>query len=227
MPADLHAEVCWPTTLFHCQWEDHDREAPGILEFLYSLQSQRPGTIAGGIATRAKSAQGLYESDYQLFTQPHPGLQKLIAFIGNTLARAISHVDSGREKAVQAGDLDLAIPESWFHISNRGGHHDAHNHHNCSWCGIYYVRVGSSGPDATGGAPNGGSRFYSPLAKGGSYRDIGNRYLIEEIDAPIHDGMLLLFPSYLQHSGLPYEGNDDRVVIAFNAQAMRRFKPTV
>jgi len=222
MPSELHAEDCWATTLFHRQWDEHDLEAPGILEFLYSLRAEKHGLNTSGIATRAKSAQGLYESDFQLFTRPHPGLQKLMGFIGNSLSLAVAHVDRGRKNSVRANDLNLVVTESWFHITNASGYHDAHNHHNCSWCGIYYLQVGSSGPDESGGAPNGGSRFYSPLAKGGSYRDIGNRYLIEEIDAPIRDGMLLLFPSYLQHSGLPYRGDQDRVVIAFNAQAILR-----
>jgi len=35
---------------------------------------------------------------------------------------------------------------------------------------------------------------------------------------PLEDGLLVLFPSYLLHSGLPYRGGKDRVLIAFNAQ---------
>ena len=34
--------------------------------------------------------------------------------------------------------------------------------------------------------------------------------------------MVLLFPSYLLHSGLPYRGAQDRIVIAFNTQVHLR-----
>ena len=40
---------------------------------------------------------------------------------------------------------------------------------------------------------------------------------MEQGDVPLEDGLLMLFPSYLLHSGLPYRGGQDRVLIAFNA----------
>jgi hypothetical protein len=33
------------------------------------------------------------------------------------------------------------------------------------------------------------------------------------------DGMLLLFPSVLMHSGLAYHGEKDRIVISFNSRS--------
>jgi uncharacterized protein (TIGR02466 family) len=124
------------------------------------------------------------------------------------------------DHAFSAKDLEIDFPDSWYHITNAGGFHDAHLHHGCSWCGIFYLQVGQSdGPGKRSeGAPNGGSRFYSPLDRGGGYRDAGNRYLVPALDLPIENGLLLIFPSYLLHSGLPYQGQIDRIVIAFNAQ---------
>jgi uncharacterized protein (TIGR02466 family) len=220
-PFDLTAEMCWPTLFFHRRWRDHPQEAPAILDFLYQQQAAQATRIASGVAVRAKSHHGLYESAFDLFTQPHPGLAKLLGFIGQSLIGAVCHVEGGR---VQARDLEVAVVESWFHISNRGGFHDAHLHPNCSWCGIYYLQVGDSGTAQGDGAPNGGTRFYTPLTLG--YRDAGNAYLFEELDAPLQDGMLVLFPSYLRHSGLPYEGDRDRVVIAFNARVFRKGEPS-
>ena len=219
-PFDLSAEMCWPTVFFHRTWRDHPAEAPGIIDFLYWLRAGQPAPIASGVAVRAKSAGGLYESGFDLFTKPHPGLGKLLGFVSETLAAAVCHAD-GR---LEPRQLEMAVVESWFHITNRGGFHDAHVHPNCSWCGIYYAQVGDSGPPAGGGAPNGGSRFYSPIPLG--YRDAGNRYLFDELDPPIRDGMLVLFPSYLRHSGLPYQGDRDRVVIAFNARIFIKGVPS-
>jgi uncharacterized protein (TIGR02466 family) len=214
-PADeIRGETCWPTTLFHRQWREHDAEAPALITFLRQLRADANAAIVSGVAERSKSPYGLFESRFDLFAQSHPGLAKLANFIGQTLAAVVSSLEQGR---VAPEQLQLMIAESWFHISNDGGFHDAHHHHNCSWCGIYYLQVG----DATfepGRMPNGGSRFYSPLVLGGGYRDAGNRYLPEEIDIPVRDGLLVLFPSHLQHSGLPYRGREDRVVIAFNAR---------
>jgi uncharacterized protein (TIGR02466 family) len=203
--------MCWPTLFFHRRWRDHTQEAPGILEFLYQRKAAQGEHVAPRVAVRAKSHYGIYESDFDLFTHPHPGLARLLGFICQSLANAVCH-------------LELAVVESWFHITNGGGFHDAHLHPNCSWCGIYYLQVGDSGAAAGGGAPNGGTRFYSPLTLG--YRDAGNFHQFDELDAPVQDGMLVLFPSYLRHSGLPYAGERDRVVIAFNARVFREGVPS-
>ncbi|WP_020472501.1 TIGR02466 family protein [Zavarzinella formosa] len=217
-PFDLSAEMCWPTIIFHRRWQDHDREAPGIVDYLCQLREEQKAPLTAAI--RSKSNTGIYESHFDLFTKEHSGLKKLLGFISQTLSAAISHVEGGR---IQPSQLDMVITESWFHITNDGGFHDAHLHPNCSWCGIYYVQIGDSGPPQEGGAPNGGSRFYSPMTLG--YRDPGNYYFADELDAPLQDGMLVLFPSYLRHSGLPYKGERDRIVIAFNARIFHKGVP--
>ena len=64
-----------------------------------------------------------------------------------------------------------------------------------------------------------------PISAGGSYKDAGNRYVHPHFDPPLENGLLLIFPSHLLHSGLPYFGNKPRIVIAFNAQVHLRQSP--
>jgi uncharacterized protein (TIGR02466 family) len=185
---------------------------------LYELKSKEPARIASGIAPAAKSAAGLFESSFDLFADPHPGLKKFVAFADESVRRAVAHVNGSR---VDPAQLRVSFPDSWFHITNGGGFHDAHHHGNCSWCGIYYLQAGESGRGPERSAPNGGNRFYSPLGAGGAYRDYGNRYLdVAYVDPPPRDGLLILFPSYLLHSGLPYCGRQDRIVISFNSSTV-------
>jgi uncharacterized protein (TIGR02466 family) len=215
-PTDLTARVFWATTFIQRAWADHAREAPAIIEHLYGIKARSKGAIASGVAPGAKSPAGLFESDFDLFKDGHPGLGRLRVFIEQTLGEAVSKLHGGQPPA--AG-LRASIVESWFHITNDGGFHDAHTHGGCSWCGLYYVQSGESGGRPGGGAPNGGNRFYSPLNHGGGYTDLGNRYLnLTYVDPPARDGLLILFPSYLLHSALPYRGSVDRIVIAFNCQ---------
>jgi uncharacterized protein (TIGR02466 family) len=215
-PSDLVVKQFWPTTFYSRTWADHPTEAPGLIEYCYALRARESARIASGVAPGAKSPYGLFESNFDLFAGDHPGLNKLKAFIGQTVQMAVEHMNGppgdGRRPRV-------VVVDSWFHITNDGGFHDAHGHGGCSWCGIYYLQVGDSGRRPDGGAPNGGNRFYSPLRAGGGYTDYGNRYLeFSYVDPPVRDGMLLLFPSYLLHSALPYRGTKDRVIISFNSQ---------
>lgn len=217
-PDDMTVKAFWPTVFYQRMWREHGSEAPAILAHLYELKMRQALPVASGVATGAKSAAGLYEGDFDLFANDVPPLRRLRAFL----------IESVRLAAVQVNRADIdpqqvhvEIVDAWYHITNEGGFHDAHYHGGCSWCGIYYVRVGDTGPSSGGGAPNGGTRFYSPLAGGGCYRDFGNKYLdLTYLDAPARDGSLILFPSYLLHSGLPYRGKEDRVVIAFNCRAV-------
>jgi hypothetical protein len=35
------------------------------------------------------------------------------------------------------------------------------------------------------------------------------------------DGKLILFPGYVRHSAVPYRGQTDRILVAFNARVTR------
>ncbi len=211
----LSGVQAWPTLFFRRLWQDFARENEAIVQLLQSLKRSQQTSVESGIAIGTKPPIGLYEGSFDLFRNPDESLQKLIRFISDSLALAVS-IANGQEHPAESIQVDFV--DSWYHITNDGGFHDAHHHHGCSWCGIYYVKTGSSSSRSTESAPNGGSRFYSPLSVGGAYRDYGNKYLAESHDPPISDGLLLLFPSFLLHSGLPYRGTEDRIVIAFNAR---------
>lgn len=212
----LRGVQAWPTMFFLSHWDDHEVHRDGIITCLRGLQARQRQPVASGVAAGMKSSRGLHEGSFDLLREPHQSLMKLGSFIESTVAAAAAVAN---DRPAAARDLAVTIPDSWYHITNEGGFHDAHWHHGCSWCGVYYVEVGDSGARAGGGgAPNGGSRFYCPLLTGGQYRDYGNHYLSATLDVPLENGLLLLFPAYLLHSGLPYRGSVDRIVIAFNAQ---------
>jgi uncharacterized protein (TIGR02466 family) len=207
----------WPTTLFTAVWREHPIESPAIITHLYERKAEHTSPIASRIATAAKSRQGLFESDFNLFDSPHPGLVKLKAFIEAALRLAIAHVNGAK---VDPGRIQPVVTESWCHITNDGGFHDAHFQNRCSWCGIYYLQAGGCSATDDSGPGNGVNRFYCPLPNGGAFVDYGNNYLnSNRADIVPQDGMMVLFPSYLLHSALPYRGEKDRITISFNSQA--------
>jgi uncharacterized protein (TIGR02466 family) len=216
MPSKPVVQQFWSTSFYALPWAEHGSEAPEIIRYLYELKEKQGTNIASGIASGAKPPEGLYESDFDLLDRQHAGLQKLKGFITHGVRQAVSHVNRSE---LEPARLLVEITDSWFHITNDGGFHDAHFHGGCSWCGIYYLQVGQAGQRTESSAPNGGNRFYSPLWSGGGYKDYGNKYLdFSYVDPPIADGLLLLFPSYLLHSALPYRGDKDRIVISFNTR---------
>jgi hypothetical protein len=127
------------------------------------------------------------------------------------------------EGAAQGLPLQLAIDGMWFQVSNRGAFHDVHTHGNCSWSAVYCVQVDPEHRRVrhpTYGAANGVTRFYGPPFGhlGGAHVDLGNAYLQPpHVDVAPQPGQLVLFPAWLAHQALPYDGEIDRVIVSFNA----------
>ena len=125
-------------------------------------------------------------------------------------------------------DLQIEINGIWFQISNGGASHDIHTHGNCSWSAVYIVDVDSNEQNHNGRtrtSTNGITRFYSPLFErlGGAYMDYGNAYLQNAtVDFDPIPGRLLVFPSWLPHQAMPYDGERERIIISFNASVHRR-----
>lgn len=207
----------WTTHFFTRMWEQHEQHLVPLLDCFHTIEAQSQSPIASGIAPKAKATRGLYESHFDLFKHPPPALDALKVFIVETIQYVVSYVNGS---TVSPSQIEVELADGWFHITRDGGFHDAHYHSACSWCGIYYLSLGDMSRDPGDGAPNGLNRFYSPINFGGAYRDFGNKYLEQSIvDVPARAGMLLLFPSYLLHSGLPYFGKHERVVISFNSRS--------
>jgi len=157
---------------------------PKLVEVCRSLE--REGR-SWGIAQRSK--HGLFESPPALFERPET--RELVEFCGGVISKLFRR--------------DVFFAESWCHVTNGGGYHDAHAHPDFARgiCGIYYVQCG----ECTGEPVNGINRFYSPNVFDDN--DVADIVPVE--------GRLLLFPGYVRHAALPYSGKEDRIVISFNA----------
>lgn len=141
-----------------------------------------------------------------------------IQVLNQTLADLVLQVAGDVNAMYWPEDADpvVTLVESWYHITRYGGYHDAHSHPNCSWSGIYYLKAGESDLATRSGV----NRFYDPRTNADHYQDAGSLYLSNQgfWDFLPVEGQVILFPSYLKHSALPYFGHTDRIVLAFNAR---------
>jgi uncharacterized protein (TIGR02466 family) len=215
---ELTSRVYWPSLIFSRKYRDHDRDAAGIVVHLTELKAQQTRNIESRIAESSKSAAGLYESDFDLFKKnTHEGLGRLISFIEASVRRAVWHANG---RSVDPARIEIDFCDSWYHITNNSGFHDAHYHGGCSWCGIYYLQIDPPARERPGHAPSGVNRFYAPRSGGGILLDYGNTYLGQDhLDVPPIPGTLVIFPAFLLHSGLPYSGTLDRVILSFNSRS--------
>ncbi|MEO0324056.1 MAG: TIGR02466 family protein [Myxococcota bacterium] len=174
---------------------------------------------------REKAAAGpVYASPDDLLKRfQKKALRDLFAFIGDAVFELARAANEHAWKGMEAPQLRVAIAGAWFQIQNGYGSHGVHSHGNCSWSGVYYVQ---SDPEpvrrahATLGEQNGVLRFHGPRFErlAGAHQDLGNLYLQDSaLDVAPEPGGLVVFPSWLPHEALPYDGTLDRIAISFNA----------
>lgn len=148
--------------------------------------------------------------------------EALVKFIVDGIRQTVVLANQGAWPEAKPG-FQIAIRGLWCQMSNRGKHHDVHTHGNCSWSGVYCLQVDdedSRQAHPVLGTANGLTRFYGPHFShlGGAHMDFGNAYLQQaHLDVTPQPGQLVVFPSWLPHQAMPYDGAHDRIILSFNA----------
>lgn len=158
----------------------------------------------------------LFESNFRLFDWPQPCIARMRDFCLKSLYRAIGEVNG--YDAAMLRRLHFSI-ESWFHITRRGGFFGAHNHAMHSWSGVYCVRHEGDDPASDSGKlvflyPNSAANMYLDMASA----NFKPPYAQNPMKLRLRAGQLVLFPSWLVHEVLPFEGEGERITVAFNAR---------
>lgn len=96
---------------------------------------------------------------------------------------------------------------AWANVLRDGGYNKIHNHPGALWSGCYYVCLGQAAPEPEF---NGWIEFQDPRP--------GNIHGGKERIEPV-EGMLLMFPGWLNHYVNPFRGGGERISIAFNFEA--------
>jgi uncharacterized protein (TIGR02466 family) len=174
----------------------------GLADYASRLRTAEPG--------ETKSNVGGWHSAGNIFERDEP----LIAVLAQHVQEAIRHV-SIVAKQVTAPRVNFrATLEGWININGPGDYNNPHYHPGNTWSGVYYIRTGPEVPDRP---TSGRIEFIDPrtrcefLGPSGGVRHSGSIWV-----SPV-DGMLLIFPSYLEHFVHPYQGSGERITLAFNS----------
>ena len=202
----------WASHIYCFKDDKHSSKKDELITHVYDLKNQGK---TSGVADIAK--KNLFESKFDFFNSDLQAVQELKSFCTESLMTVIKDVNSYDDNYMSQLVPDLR--ESWAHITNNNGYHDAHKHLNTSWGGIYYVDAGECGEvvDEDGiSRMNGTNRFYSPIQY--FTLDASMTYLSHDaVDISPENGILVIFPAYLLHSATPYTGKKDRIVVSFNS----------
>jgi hypothetical protein len=206
----------WPTPIGLHQYAKAEAVNPLLVEAFAQGRAEQE-------RLRGQSPGPFFASDDDLLDRVKlPEWQDFVSFVVDGLV-ATARGANQAEWAEQEFDLQVGIEGMWFQCSRDGAFHDVHTHGNCSWSGVYIVQIDERErriDHRVYGEANGATRLYGPPfnALGGAYIDVANAYLMPPSqDIEPNPGQLLLFPSWLPHQALPYDGELERVIVSFNA----------
>ncbi len=150
--------------------------------------------------------KNLHESTFDFFQNKSEIVSKTKNFAAYCIKKVINNVRD------EEFDYEISFSESWCHIGEKNSTHDIHNHANCSWCGVYYIQCGDHN--------SGGQTFFqNPINS--VYKDYGTDHIEKSaIAVTPYDGMLVIFPSILNHYQALYTGEKKRIVVAFNTRVL-------
>jgi len=112
-------------------------------------------------------------------------------------------------------DCDIALTEAWLNINDSRQCMNSEHVHGDVLSGVFYL----SAPEGSGKIV-----FQNPainkLWKGCSLTSQKNQYTGETIRIEPEEGNILLFPSYLPHSVVTNDHDEERISISFNIIAL-------
>ncbi len=163
----------------------------------------------------AQRNAALFESHFNLFREPDQAVQALKVFCWEQLYSVIGRLNGYDRKTLERLQI---YNECWFHVTRRGGFFGLHNHPNASWSGVYCVDPGRHDPDKQ---HSGALNFVNPAIASAMHMDAGIAnmplpYGQQLAAVSLEPGQLVLFPSWVLHDVKPFEGEGERITIAFN-----------
>lgn len=196
--------------LYDFQWSDHQQHQARLKQVCLEQEQQKNHS---GVAPNAK--RDLYESGFDFCAIADPSVEAFSHWVKDCVFQAARHAN--QHYWPKGTNIEIELHESWCHITRDGGYHDMHSHPMSSWSTIYYLDCA----DMDAASKNGLNRFFSPYQN--MYMDAGTAWTTANtsIDFQGEDGMLVVFPSWLQHNALTYRGERERFVIAVNARVNR------
>ena len=107
---------------------------------------------------------------------------------------------------------DTPITQSWINVNKKGENHHLHSHPNSFISGVFYYHCNKN-DSITFKNPNIAGHSISPKVN-----ENAASYLAANIDFKVTTGVLILFPSWLEHNVKSNLYETPRISLSFNTQ---------
>jgi uncharacterized protein (TIGR02466 family) len=200
MAEHAQLEYIFPTPIFRYVLRNADALNSQLRGIILERERKTPSV--------SKSNQGGWQSPPDFFQCDQPAVAALGRLVGSAINVATESI-----RVPSARQIEFQL-YGWAAVNRKGHYNAAHVHPHSTWSGTYYVDVGDEAASAATGAT---LEFLHPITA--AVMSFFPGVLPSARLVRPEAGMIILFPSYLQHSVRMYGGERPRICVAFNAHA--------
>ncbi len=197
-------QLLFPTVIMRHQFTDNEPLHSELISLLLEKERQEQHRNTGGAQ---KSNVAGWRSAEDLVEWPHACIQQ----VTGRVAQAVSAMMESAPIASERKPCRFSI-SGWANINRQGAYNTMHSHPDNHWGAAYYVKTGTPQPDKP---LSGAIEFQDPRPAAGMLMTPGFPFGTKIRIQPT-PGELILFPSWLCHCVHPYEGDEERISLAFN-----------
>ena len=169
-----------------------------LINIIMEIHHRDPFTVQGSFPKGKLLKNNLTESRSNFLEMENESIKKIRNWINKTLINSY--------KIIKIDTKKVKIKSSWFHVTKTGGFHSIHMHPNTPLAGIFYIKDGNSEI---------GNSWINPIT--GYIDKFSSKWCKTSFTSKFVPGRLILFPGWLLHSALPHQGDELRIVLAFNS----------
>ncbi len=191
----------FPTPIWITEISDHDNINKELIEFIYNEKKIDP------TGKNKSNINGWHSKSFDLNNQ---SLKNFLKSLTPEIQKATN--DMGWDTQNQI----VKITSMWSIINKKDSFNERHHHGNSSLSAAYYVNADKDSGDIVFYDPRHAFTFSHP-----------ENLHVNDLNAQVKSvtpksGLLVLFPSYLEHSVKPSKSTEDRVVISFNVSLISK-----
>jgi uncharacterized protein (TIGR02466 family) len=194
----------FPTTIMYRRLEDMEETNRQLQALVTHIAATEPNSTAG------TTTEGGFQTREDLFQRDNPAIETLKKHIFNAMQDYASQLV--RNEVTRAPSRVDFVLWGWA-VSYRAGHTQGlHVHPNANVSGVYYV---AAPPAALEQGDAGKISFFDPRPRA-TMAQLPFQATRHRV-APV-PGDMYLFPSWLEHSVSAFQGEGERLCIAFNGK---------
>lgn len=194
----------FPTTILHRRLEGMEEVNQQLQALIAHIAATEPNSTVG------TTTEGGFQTKDDLFQRDDPGVETLKKHIFSAVQDYAAHLV--RQEVTRSPSKVDFILWGWA-VSYRAGHTQGlHVHPNANVSGVYYV----SAPPATLEPGDAGKiSFYDPRPRATM---VQFPFQVTRHRVAPTPGDMYLFPAWLEHSVSAFQGDGERLCVAFNGK---------